>query len=289
MNNDLLWEKLELTEDDVIIASTVKSGTTWLQQIVAQLIFKGEFTGKLNEISYWLDTLKDHSEEYILSEIKKQDHRRFFKTHSPASVVLTNKNKKAKFIFITRDFRDVIWSFYNHFVNSKYKILNNSPKNSVTTNLKNCTSPYEFWNIVMDNQELFKTTKNYRIIWSYFNTIKTWLNMRNSKNILILHFNDLKQDLRSNIQLISKFLGYNYSDDIINTIYKKCTFEYMKSNSLKCAPLEFKNSKVFINKGTNKRWKDILTDEDIEEYNKLMGLHFDSNTIKWVENGGSLT
>ena len=48
MNNDNIWEKLNLTHDDVIIASTIKSGTTWLQQIVAQLIHKGKFTDKLS-------------------------------------------------------------------------------------------------------------------------------------------------------------------------------------------------------------------------------------------------
>ena len=81
--------------------------------------------------------------------------------------------------------------------------------------------------------------------------------------------------------------GYNYSNEILNNIYNKCTFEYMKSNSLKCSPIEFKNSKAFINKGTNKRWKDILNENDINNYNELMSLFFDSDTVYWVENGNS--
>ena len=88
-------------------------------------------------------------------------------------------------------------------------------------------------------------------------------------------------------RIISDFLGYNYSNEIFNNIYNKCTFEYMKLNSLKCTPIEFKNSNTFINKGTNKRWKDILNENDINNYNELMSLFFDSDTVYWVENGNS--
>ena len=182
MNNDQLWSKLDLLEDDIIIASTIKSGTTWLQQIVAQLVFEGEFKDKLSDISLWIDVLREHSEECILDKINKQDHRRFFKTHSPASVVLTNKNRKSKYIFITRDFRDVVWSFHNHFVNSKYKILDNSKENDITKKLRESSDPYEFWTIIMENKEIFSECKSYKIIWSYFNTIKTWLEVKDNKN-----------------------------------------------------------------------------------------------------------
>ena len=132
MSNNDIWKKINIVSDDIVIASTVKSGTTWLQQIVAQLIFKGEFEDKLSDVSFWIDTVREYSEEEMCVKINNLKHRRFFKTHSPATVVLRNKNNVAKYIFITRDFRDVVWSFYNHFVNSKYKVLNHSKENKVT-------------------------------------------------------------------------------------------------------------------------------------------------------------
>ena len=118
MNNDKIWSSFPFQDDDIIIASTIKSGTTWLQQIIAQLIFKGEFNKKMNNVSVWLDTLRDFNEKEIIELVEKQEHRHFLKTHSPASIVLNNRNKNTKYIFITRDFRDVVWSFYNHYINS---------------------------------------------------------------------------------------------------------------------------------------------------------------------------
>ena len=66
MNNDKIWGSFPFRDDDIIIASTIKSGTTWLQQIIAQLIFKGEFNKKMNNVSVWLDTLRDFNEKEII-------------------------------------------------------------------------------------------------------------------------------------------------------------------------------------------------------------------------------
>ena len=288
MNNDDIWSKINLLDSDIIISSTIKSGTTWLQQIVAQLVFEGDFDSKLSETSLWLDTLREYSEEEIIKKISLQKHRRFFKTHSPASVVLNNKNKNIKYIFITRDFRDVVWSFYNHFVNSKYEIKGTSIESEINKKLRKSATPYDFWKTVIQNKNLFTKANNYKIIWSYFNTIKTWLAVEKNPNVLILHFNDLKRDLKGNIVKISKFLGYNYDEELINTVYHKSTFEYMKNNSQKCVPFAFKNSGKFINKGSNKRWKNTLNQDDLEDYNDLMDSFFNQNISKWVENGSQI-
>ena len=88
MPNNNIWKKIQLRDDDVVVASTIKSGTTWIQQIFAQLIFQGEFHGKLSETSIWIDNHRDHTEDEIINMMENQKHRRFIKTHSPSNVVL---------------------------------------------------------------------------------------------------------------------------------------------------------------------------------------------------------
>ncbi len=52
----LRWNFLKLRGDDIIIATSYKAGTTWMQGIVANLIFKGEpLPGPLGDLSPWLD------------------------------------------------------------------------------------------------------------------------------------------------------------------------------------------------------------------------------------------
>ena len=36
-----IWNDLKFRKDDIVIATYAKSGTTWVQQIVAQLLFSG--------------------------------------------------------------------------------------------------------------------------------------------------------------------------------------------------------------------------------------------------------
>ena len=37
-----VWNDLRFRDDDIVISTHSKSGTTWLQQIVAQLLFNGD-------------------------------------------------------------------------------------------------------------------------------------------------------------------------------------------------------------------------------------------------------
>jgi aryl sulfotransferase len=50
-----IWNELDFRDDDIVIATYAKSGTTWMQQIVAQLLFQGDPTLSVAEMSPWLD------------------------------------------------------------------------------------------------------------------------------------------------------------------------------------------------------------------------------------------
>ena len=286
MNNNKIWSLIDHRQDDVVIVSTIKSGTTWVQQIVSQLIFKGEKNPNLSDTSLWIDNLREHDQNTILNTIEHQTHRRFFKTHSPANIVLNPISKKVKYIFITRDFRDVVWSFFNHFTKSKYP-LGDPKKKQVEKQLRESISPHEFWKIIIENKYKFSKCNEYNIIWSYFNTVNSWFNAaKNNNNILLIHFNDLKHDLLGNVKKISKFLDFDYSSDTFHLIKSRCTFEYMKQNGRKCVPKHFHNiSTTFINKGINKRWFDCFTEEDYSEYNNLLDMFFKNDVKEWSQSG----
>ena len=48
--------------------------------------------------------------------VEAQTHRRFLKTHLPVDALVFSE--KAKYIYIGRDGRDVVWSLYNHHANA---------------------------------------------------------------------------------------------------------------------------------------------------------------------------
>lgn len=54
-SDSTIWNDLKFRDDDIVIATYAKSGTTWLQQIVSQLIFDGQEGLPVAEMSPWLD------------------------------------------------------------------------------------------------------------------------------------------------------------------------------------------------------------------------------------------
>ena len=77
------WHRFKFRENDVIITTPSKCGTTWMQSIVATLIFRGsDLKVPVGSVSLWLDALL-RSEEEAFAILEAQTHCRFLKTHCP--------------------------------------------------------------------------------------------------------------------------------------------------------------------------------------------------------------
>ncbi|MCI5157615.1 MAG: sulfotransferase domain-containing protein, partial [Candidatus Electrothrix sp. AUS1_2] len=125
MMDSSIWNDFDFRNDDIIIASYPKSGTTWMQQIVGQLLLNGkEFD--LKKISFWLDRNPDQRKK--LEVLNMQTHRRFIQTHLPADALVFSPT--AKYLYIVRDGRDIILS-YHHFVlnldEQFFTLINSNP------------------------------------------------------------------------------------------------------------------------------------------------------------------
>src|SRR5579871_2180158 len=111
--DSLLWNFYRQRPDDIIIATSYKAGTTWMQGIVANLVFKGEPVPEpLGDMSPWLD-FRIVPLELVLSGLERQSHRRFIKTHLPLDGLPFHSN--LKYIYVARDARDVFMSLWNHY------------------------------------------------------------------------------------------------------------------------------------------------------------------------------
>ncbi len=122
-----MWNEFNFRDDDVIISTYAKSGTTWMQQIVSQLIFNGQEGLPVADMSPWID-LRVPPKEVKMPMVEAQTHRRFVKTHLPVDALTFSP--KAKYLYIGRDGRDVAWSLYNHHMSANeafYGALNGSP------------------------------------------------------------------------------------------------------------------------------------------------------------------
>ena len=273
-----IWNDIQFRSDDIIIATYAKSGTTWTQQIVGQLLFSGDPDLEVAEMSPWLD-LRVPPKATKLPQIEAQKHRRFLKTHLPVDALVYSP--KAKYIYIGRDGRDVLWSLYNHYSNGNqamYSALNDTPGLVGPAFAPLPTDILKCWYDWMD--------KDGYPFWPFWENIRSWWKIRELPNLLLLHFNDLKRDMSGEMRRIARFLDITINEDRWPYIVEYCSFDWMKNNATRSVPLGGafwdEGAKVFINKGVNGRWNDTLTAEDSAQYEARAVKELGLECARWL-------
>lgn len=276
-----IWNDFDFREGDIIISTYGKSGTTWTQQIISQLIFNGAEDIPVADLSPWLD-LRVPEKEIKLNALAAQQHRRFIKTHLPVDALVFSP--KAKYIYVGRDGRDVMWSMYNHHANANetwYSLLNDTPGRVGPAIEKPVESVVQYFNDWLD--------KDGFPFWSFWENIRSWWKLRTLPNVLMLHFENLKKDMPGEIRKIAAFLDIEIDETKWNDILNHCSFDYMKKNGTKSVPLGGilweGGSETFINKGVNGRWKDVLPQTDSERYEKLCMEQLGEDATRWINTG----
>jgi aryl sulfotransferase len=273
-----IWNDFKFRDDDIVIATYAKAGTTWMQQIVSQLLFGGNEGVANDDVSPWVD-LRVPPKEVKLAMLEAQTHRRFLKTHLPVEALVISP--KAKYLFIARDGRDVLWSFYNHHKNGTeewYKELNDTPGLVGPPIGK----PHD--DILQYYREWIE--KNGFPFWPFWENIRTWWNIRHLPNIKFVHFQNLKDDMPGQIREIADFLEIKVDEEKWPAILDHCSFEYMKNNQELIAQDKHKLfNGSFFNKGENKRWKDTLTAADVEIYEKKAVEELGPECAHWLATG----
>lgn len=276
-----VWNDFDFRDDDVVISTYAKSGTTWVQQIVSQLIFNGTPDLEVAEMSPWLD-LRVPPKHVKLEALAAQQHRRFIKTHLPVDALVFSP--KAKYIYIGRDGRDVMWSMYNHHANANdlwYQLLNDTPERVGPPIDKPVESITQYFSEWLD--------KDGFPFWSFWENISSWWQIKDLPNVLMLHYENLKKDMPGEIKRIAEFLEINIDESKWADILEHCSFDYMKKNGTKSVPLGGVlwdgGSETFINKGVNGRWRDILPKEESERYEKMCEEKLGSEAAQWLNTG----
>lgn len=276
-----VWNSFDFRDDDIVIGTYAKAGTTWTQQIVSQLIFNGEEGLNVGDMSPWID-MRIPPKEEKLAAVEAQRHRRFVKTHLPVDALVFSP--KAKYIYIARDGRDVLWSMYHHHANGNeeyYKALNESP-GLVGPPMPRCDLP------VLDYFRRWLAQDGYPW-WSFWENIRTWWDIRDLPNVMLIHFANLRNDLAGEMRAIAGSLEIPIDEARWAAIVEHCTFDYMKSHAELVAPLGGAvwegGAKTFINKGTNGRWRDVLTEDDIARYERTAIDQLGEECAHWVATG----
>jgi aryl sulfotransferase len=286
------WNFLTPRPDDIVVATAIKAGTTWVQEILRNLIFSGKnLKVALDEISPWLD-MRPYPLELVLTRLEQQTHRRSMKTHLPLDGLLFHPS--IKYLYVGRDPRDVFMSFYNFYSNFTPQAIDgwNGVPGRVGDELLRCPEDiHTLWHNYMTRGWFPWETEGYPSL-SVMHHAQSWWDYHHLSNILFVHYADLVADLEGGMRRIARFLEIDLPASVWPLIVRNCTFADMKARGtelLQFASVALKGgSDAFFHKGTNGRWRDILNGEELKLYEAAAERELTVDCRQWLEHGGDV-
>ncbi len=284
------WSGYKPREGDVIIATAPKVGTTWMQQIVNLLIFQSAQPRTLGEVSPWIDCRFRGPIEQMLRAIDAQTHRRFLKSHLPLDALPIYD--EVKYIHVARDGRDACMSLLNHYNNFSAQALSDFDRIGLSD--ESIKRPFP---------RLPKTEREFFLHWIgdsernspdrmsdfFFSLERSFWAERRRPNLLLVHYNDLKADLPGEMKRIAQFLGIATPLALWPELVEAASFEAMQRDGgtlmAQAERLFVGGARSFFYKGTNSRWREVLTEADIALYQRRIETELSPALSRWLSAG----
>ena len=229
--------------EDVFVVTQMKCGTTWMQQVVYEILHRGQGnlvdTGRaMHALSPWLEGRKGvRIEDAPL--IGTERPSRIIMTHLP--VALCPYDPAARFIYVARHPASCFASCVD-FVQKNVGTM--SPE----------MTAFEEWFCSMDLMWWGTWTDHVLGCWRWSSE---------QKNVLFIYFEDMKKDLPGIVRVVAGFLGMDLTDDEVASVVDKSSFRYMQEHesSFETMPPRIQQSraKSFVS-GSAERRNDIAED-----------------------------
>ncbi|XP_007952257.1 amine sulfotransferase-like [Orycteropus afer afer] len=258
-------DDFEIRDDDVFIITYPKSGTIWTQQILSLIYF--EEHRNRTELVETIDRAPFLEYNICKVDFLKRPSPRLFTSHIPYYLAPKGlKNKEAKIVYVYRNPKDVLTSFF-HF--SKFIVT-----------LESSETMEQFMRKFLDGKVVGS-------LW--FDHIRGWYEHKHDFNILFLHYEDMKKDLRSSVLKICSFLEKQLSDEAVDAVVRQATFQNMKSDPRANYKEILKNEigtrnddGAFLRKGTVGDWKHHFTVDQSERFDRIFQRKMKDIPLKFI-------
>ena len=278
-----MWSAVTPRDDDIVIATAPKCGTTWTQQIVSSLVFQDAEARPIPKVSTWVEARFRHTEAEMKKAIEAQTHRRFLKTHLPFDGLPLYS--QVRYIHVARDGRDAALSAHNHFSSFPQEVLANFDKIGMADPKIGRAYP----RASPDVSRFFDQWMRAEAGPSFFHLENTYWNERERPNVLLVHYSDLKADLDGEMRRISTFLEIPIDEARWPSLVAAAMFDTMKKAGDRLMPgakmMLSGGSGEFFYKGTVGRWREVLSSEQLAAYDRTVREQCPPALVNWLEHG----
>lgn len=235
--------------DDIFIASYPRSGTTWLQMIVYQLLRPGEAFEHISQVIPFIDRAIRNGGSF-----DDLPSPRIFKTH------LRYRNVAGwtgRWIYLARDGRDVAVSYFN------------------------------FYRSYLDLREPFdvffeRFLRGDVLYGSWLAHVAEWRSRASDRSTLLLTYEQLATDFDAAVARLASFLGVDTTPDIMCSLRMRCSFTSMRADESKFDPVTERSldasvavqaavpSGSFVRQGQVGAWTRVLSPDQARRFGECM-------------------
>jgi hypothetical protein len=276
-------------DGDIVVSVPVKSGTTWTMNIVHQLRSGGDpdLVDVYLEVP-WLELLPGPSvtREEVIAKLDgmPRHRRRAFKTHSPPGPLPYQRpgiDKHVQYVVVARNPDEAVASLHPFIA-------------------AHSDEWYDLWGVPRDSlakpdfESFFFEVAQSMIGDMLFGFVAAWWPLRHEKNVLFMHYSDMKRDHEGSVRRIGEFLGLHPTAEQWPTILECTSFPWMKAHEEKfelrgVADVPILDPGAMVRKGRAGAARDDgVTPEISAEIAKLGREVLPDAAFDWFYRGGSL-
>ena len=277
---------------DIVVTTSYKCGTTFTQQILYNMLVRNtandEVFPALDEVSPWVDARfwpvsKDELKQWLPTVTQP----RFLKSHLPLDGLPYFDH--VKYIIVGRDPRDVFMSLVNHYGNYTdlaYEAMQGEGLEPIPRFDGDIKGLWRNW----ISKGWFEWEQEGYPFWSNMHHTQSYWDYRHLPNFLFVHYADLRSDLEASIRTIAHFVECDLSDTEVTQIASAVSFDKVKAQAVNESSQTSREKDIFkggqatfINKGTNNRWRDVLSAEDLSLYEATRDRVLTPECAAWLE------
>lgn len=264
----------------VFISSVPKSGTTFMQCIVYNLLTKGNQAAlqHISGFTPFLDSHRTFGEDGNLQSQYQANHKfmgaHAFNTHFLYNMLPFSANMK--YIYVVRDGKDVAVSFYHHLCNQDDADLFDGSFSEFLKQFLDGKLPYG---------SRIAHIRSWLRAYRSFEQHTTVEGTESSPNpILLVRYEDLINNLKDQVLRILTFLSLSYSDEEVDAVLPFMSFAYMKANKHKFEPIsvQWKEGFEFIRKGVVGDHVTIFSEEDCLLYQQRVAEELEGESDPFI-------
>lgn len=188
---------------DIIISPYAKCGTTWTQHIVHGLRTRGSMDfDEITAVTPWIEMAYDVGWDLEAAQVAEP---RVYKSHLSWHDV----PKGARYIVPIRHYHDAFLSYYRFFEGWFFE------PGSISLD------SFLEWYWPFDDMD----TRGY---WHH---LSSWWSQRHNEDVLLLCYEDMKDDLPKTVQKIANFIGIELDDELREIVVRQSSREFMLAHS----------------------------------------------------------